>query len=92
MTTKVPRHRWTNVEVALLRELYPHTRAQEIADRIGATANQVFEKAFRLGIKKSRDAIARAEVERATNKTATGTGTKSITQLPGATITRHTMR
>ncbi|MBP8277095.1 MAG: HNH endonuclease [Propionivibrio sp.] len=50
---------WTEDEISVLRELYPHTRAKDIADRLGCTTSQVLEKAWRLGLKKSREAIAR---------------------------------
>ena len=50
---------WTAVEIAVLTELYPYTRAQDIAERIGRTTQQVFTKAWHLGLKKSREAIAR---------------------------------
>ncbi len=50
---------WTAVEIAVLTELYPYTRAQDIAERIGRTTQQVLTKAWHLGLKKSREAIAR---------------------------------
>lgn len=53
------RKTWTEDEIAVLQELYPYTRSKDIAERLGCTTQQVLDKAWRLGLKKSREAIAR---------------------------------
>ena len=58
---------WTDAETAVLTELYPYTRAKDIASRMGCTTSQVLEKAWRLGLKKSREAIARMACEAMAN-------------------------
>lgn len=52
------RMHWTPDQIAVLADLYPHTRAKDIAARLGCTTQQVLDKAFRLGYRKSREAIA----------------------------------
>lgn len=49
---------WTEDELVTLRELYPYMRSHDIAERIGCTRSQVLCKASRLGLKKTREAIA----------------------------------
>lgn len=53
------RHPWTPDELATLRELYPTTRAKDIAAQIGRPLRSVLEKAWREGMKKPRETIAR---------------------------------
>jgi hypothetical protein len=49
---------WTEAEVAILRDLYPTTRARHILEFLPArTERQVLEKAWRLGLKKPVDTI-----------------------------------
>lgn len=57
---------WTEDELTVLRELYPYMRSNDIAARMGCTRNQVLGKAWKIGLKKTREAIAsmaRAEMD-----------------------------
>lgn len=56
-TDQAPRTfvRWTPDEVALLRELYPHRRASEVAERIGRPLPSVYAMATKLGLQKSAE-------------------------------------
>lgn len=49
---------WTEDETAVLHELYPTVASKDIAAKLGRTPRQVLEKAWSLGIKKTREAIA----------------------------------
>jgi hypothetical protein len=49
---------WTEDEIRLLQEMYPGQRAQDIAERLGRTPGQVIAKAQRLGLRKTREAVA----------------------------------
>lgn len=46
---------YTEAEDDLLRELYPRTRARDIAVRIGRSERSVVARAFKLGLKKDAD-------------------------------------
>ena len=50
---------WTADKIAILREFYPGQRTSEVAALIGCAINSVHAKAAQLGIKKTREAIAR---------------------------------
>lgn len=54
-----PRRPWSDAELAMLRELYATVRAADIAARLpGRTTQQVLNKAWSLGLKKSPATIA----------------------------------
>ena len=72
MTRKI----WTDDEIAVLTELYPYMRSHDIAERIGCTREQVLDKASRLGLKKSREAIARMASEEMANPNHPGRRTQ----------------
>lgn len=44
---------WTDAQIAVLVEFYPHSRAQTIADTIGKTCRAVYAMANKLGLRKS---------------------------------------
>ena len=48
-----PKHRWTDAEVQLLRELYPDEPASEVAKALNVSVFTVYNKAYGLGLKKS---------------------------------------
>lgn len=47
------RRYWTEAEIAVLREFYPHERGQDVARRLGRIVGSVHAKARELGIGKS---------------------------------------
>lgn len=49
---------WTEDKIAILREFYPGQRTAEVAALLGCAINSVHHKAGKLGIKKTREAIA----------------------------------
>lgn len=52
------RRYWTEREVAELRALYPDTTTREIAERLGRTEAQVYNKANGMGLRKSEQYLA----------------------------------
>jgi hypothetical protein len=56
--TRPTRLIWTEPMLATLRELYPYLRSHDIAERLGVRREQVLWKAWRLGLKKTKEAIA----------------------------------
>lgn len=60
---------WTAAEVAIMREHYPTTRAKDIAGTLlpGRTVKQILYKAHRLGVKRTREAIAQMAREAIAN-------------------------
>ena len=67
---------WTDAETAVLRELYPYMRSHDIAERLGCTGEQVLDKASRIGVRKSREAIARMACEAMANPDHPGRSTQ----------------
>lgn len=55
------RHIWTNDEVQLLREKYPHRPTAEIAKRLGLRIHCVYRKAAQLGLHKTPEFRASKE-------------------------------
>lgn len=55
------RHLWTAEKVALLREIYPHTRSSRVAEMLGFTISRVYAKANKLGLRKSTEYLASAD-------------------------------
>lgn len=53
-----PRHKWTQQQSALLRELYPDTRTTDIAARMGIDIKLIYRKALRMGLRKSQEFFA----------------------------------
>lgn len=49
------KRRWTDDEVRVLREQYPHTRTADIAAALGRTVTQLYAKADQLGVKKTAE-------------------------------------
>lgn len=49
---------WTKREMALVRELYPHTSTAKIAQQIGRTVSKVYARAGKLGLRKTAEYLA----------------------------------
>lgn len=58
------RHHWTDTDRATLRALYPEFSAAECAAAIGCSVSSVNNQAHALGLRKSREWIARRAAER----------------------------
>lgn len=58
MRTGHPRKHWTPDELAYLRKAYPTDRAKDIAQALGCRIRQVFNMAWKLGLKKPVETIA----------------------------------
>lgn len=54
---------WTPEEVEILRQFYPNTRTEDLAQVMGVKASRLFSKADQLGLRKSK-AYMKAEMER----------------------------
>lgn len=52
------RHTWTPEQTALLASLYPHTPGPDIAAMLGIPLGAVYNKAWAMGLKKTRKTIA----------------------------------
>jgi hypothetical protein len=52
------RKTWTEDEIAVLQAMYPTVASKDIAAMLGRTSRQVLEKAWSLGLKKTREAIS----------------------------------
>lgn len=50
--------RWTEREVTLVRELYPHKRTAGIAGQLECTVEQIYSLANRLGLRKTAEYLA----------------------------------
>lgn len=48
-----PYRKWTDAEIALLRQAYPHTPAPVIAKQLGRNTTQIYQKAAYLGLVKA---------------------------------------
>lgn len=53
-----PRNPWTEEQVAQLRARYPNERTEDIANAVGHTLAQAYQKAAYLGLKKSSEFLA----------------------------------
>lgn len=53
-----PRRFWTESELALVRELYPHKPTQAIADQLGRSLTTVYQRARILGLCKTAEYLA----------------------------------
>lgn len=49
---------WTAREVALVRELYPHTKTAKIARQLGCTVERIYSLAARLSLRKTPEYLA----------------------------------
>lgn len=52
------RERWTNKQLALLREWYPHKPAEELQKIVGRDVPSIYAKANKLGLKKTPEYLA----------------------------------
>lgn len=59
MTKGIPRRHWTEAELAVLREHYPHRPSHEVAALLGVSVRRVQQKAYDLDIRKTPETIAR---------------------------------
>lgn len=50
-----PKHRWTDAEIELLRDLYPDVPAADVAALLCVGTSAVYRRAILLGLKKSSD-------------------------------------
>lgn len=64
---------WTSAEEAQLRECYPHVRAADLAKEMGRSAAKIYQKAARLGLRKSAEFLASPASGRTTGRQGTGT-------------------
>lgn len=58
------RQRWTERELQLLRDLYPHQHTDLVAAAVGRCAHACYRKASSMGLRKTRECIARVARER----------------------------
>lgn len=53
MKSKTERHYWTDEDDNLIRQLYPNNYVIDVAKKMNLSVNQIYNRAFILGIKKS---------------------------------------
>jgi len=75
-----PRRIWSEAELTILREQYPHERSADIAERLGIDVARVTKRAAILGIKKSAAFAASDKSGRISKGQHIGQGTQF---LPG---------
>ncbi|MDR2452882.1 MAG: GcrA family cell cycle regulator [Candidatus Accumulibacter sp.] len=100
------RRRWSEEEIALLRDLYPDMTVDEVGARLGRSAWAVWNKAHRLGVGRSADFnaalrlrpvgtesafMALPEPDAAPDAERPGAGRQTIEEVPGGRIIRHRM-
>jgi len=54
---------WTPEEIEILRQFYPNTRTEDLAQIMGVKVSRLYNKALEIGLKKS-EAYMKAEMER----------------------------
>lgn len=64
--------RWSAQEVALLRALYANTSSSEIAAQLGMTLEQVYAKAYKLRLRKTREYLQHTAAGRLRGNDARG--------------------
>ena len=50
--------KYTNKEIQIIKEIYPHVSSDEVAKRLGRTVKSVYYKAKDLGVKKSEEYLS----------------------------------
>lgn len=70
------RRRWSAQDEQLLRELYPHTRTDAIAERFGRSIRCVYAKAQDLGLKKSAEYLASPDACRLRRESGIGAASR----------------
>lgn len=53
-----PRRRWTDAELEKLRREYPHRQTRFIAQELGRTETTTYQKALKIGLRKSAEYLA----------------------------------
>ena len=66
------RRRWSPQEIALLRELYPHVSSGDIAAKLGMRLEQVYTKACKMNLRKTREYLSTTAAGRLTGNDARG--------------------
>lgn len=64
---------WTAADLCLLRELYPHHPTAEVAARLGRRLTAVYERAARLGLRKTPEYLASPAAHRTNGRKGMGT-------------------
>lgn len=72
----MPRHHWTEIDITVLRRVYPTCSALHIAGAIGCSENAVYNKARKLGLKKSPAFIAETARQRSAQPDHGGRATR----------------
>lgn len=58
------KHHWTWIELTIIRDNYADTQTSVIAEALGLTADQVYRKAHKMGLRKTPELIAEVARER----------------------------
>lgn len=66
-----PRRRWTEEEISLLREFYPHFHTEKVAQAVGRSVGQCYQKAAALGLVKTERYLASDEACRVSSSRRT---------------------
>lgn len=53
-----PRHKWSDDEIATLRQLYPNHKTEDVATVLGMPVERVYQKANSIGLHKSAEYLA----------------------------------
>ena len=82
--------KWSEQDERTLRRLYPYANNRELGAMLGRTVESLRQKAKQLGLKKSTKRRLPSGLV-AGNPEPTAHGYRTVTAVPGATITRHTL-
>lgn len=64
----IPKWRWTDEKVEILKAKYPDTRSDKLVNELGCNLYTLYKKAFSLGLKKSAEFLRSDECGRITSK------------------------
>lgn len=59
-----PRHPWTEHDLALLAEIYPHNPTRELCGIFDRSDRSIYEKAYQLGLRKTAEFLASGKAGR----------------------------
>jgi len=57
------KHHYTEAERGYIRDNYPHTPTREMAKKLGVSVNSIWNQANKMGLKKTKDCLARMSKE-----------------------------
>lgn len=69
-------HHWTQIEIEILKERYPHCQTKELAKEFGVSDRKIYNMAYKLKLSKSEEYLNSDQSGRLTGKDTRGLGTR----------------